>query len=124
MARPRNSSRAVWALAVSLAAAAALAWAPAVRADWSAPSVVATAPTLRTYGGLTALAGLVAVDSRGDVAVAWTRAGERPARWHGRSCARDATTPGCLPVDTTHLTVVLASGRVLTRTVAAAHGES
>ena len=101
--------------------------ASAARADWSAPRVLASAPPLHLGGGdVSALAAHVAVDSRGDVAVAWSRTGARPAEYLGRRCSWKRRAPkrlGCYPLTTVHLTVVMASGQTLTRVVASARGE-
>lgn len=68
----------------------------------------------------------MAVDSRGDVAVAWSRTGARPARYRGRRCSWRTGRPtrlGCYPVTTVHLTVVMTSGRTVTRVVSSARAE-
>lgn len=108
--------------------AALAGWVPGAWAGWSAPRVVASAPPLSLGGGyVPAIDGHVAVDSRGDVAVAWSRTGTRPARYRGRPCSWRSHPParlGCYPVTTVHLTVVTASGRTLTRVVTSARAET
>src|SRR5579862_2031045 len=124
----RSRSR-VWFAPTLVAVAATLAaWAPVAQADWSAPQVVASAPSLRLGGGtVSALGGLVAVDSRGDVAVAWSRIGQRPTMWQGRRCwVAGKPAPkalGCYALTSVHLTVWMASGRTVTRAVASGRGE-
>ena len=120
---------ACFALTLGAVVAPLAGWAPAVRADWSAPQVVASAPPLHLGSGhLSAIDGRVAVDSRGDVAVAWSRSGARPAEYQGRRCSwgpgkPEPTRLGCYPVTTVHLTVVMASGQTVTRVVTSARAE-
>ncbi len=120
---------ACFALTLGAVVAALAGWAPAARADWSAPQVVASAPPLHLGSGhVSAIGGRVAVDSRGDVAVAWSRTGARPAEYQGRRCSWGPGKPepkrlGCYPVTTVHLTVVMASGQTVTRVVTSARAE-
>jgi hypothetical protein len=117
-------------LTLGAVVAALAGWAPAARADWSAPQVVASAPPLHLGSGqVSAIDGRVAVDSRGDVAVAWSRTGARPAEYQGRRCSWGPGKPdpkrlGCYPVTTVHLTVVMASGQTVTRVVTSARAEA
>ncbi len=126
MSSVRNR-RACLALALGSAVAALAGWVPSARADWSAPRVLASAPPLRLGSGyVSAIDGRVAVDSRGDVAVAWSRTGARPAEYQGRRCSWQPRPParlGCYPVTTVHLTVAMASGQTLTRVVTTARAE-
>jgi len=125
----RNPLRACFALTLGLGVAALAAWAPAASGDWSAPQAVAVAPPLHLgNGSVTAIHGLVAVDSRGDVAVAWSRTGQRPTQSQGRRCSWGPGEPapkrlGCYALTAVHLTVELASGQELTRTVASGRAE-
>src|SRR5271166_293254 len=120
---------AFFALTLGAVVAGLASWAPAARADWSVPQVVASAPPLQLGSGhLSAIGGDVAVDSRGDVAVAWSRTGARPAEYQGRRCSWGPGEPearrlGCYPVTTVHLTVEMASGRTVTRVVTSARAE-
>ena len=118
---------ACFVLTLGAVVAALAGWAPAAWADWSAPQVVASAPPLHLGSGyVSAIVGSVAVDSRGDVAVAWSRTGARPAEYQGRRCSWEPEPPkrlGCYPVTTVHLTVVMASGRTVTRVVTSARAE-
>lgn len=127
MLRLRNRS-ACFVLTSGACVAGPIGWVPDAWAGWSAPRVVASAPPLRLDGGyVSAIDGHVAVDSRGDVAVAWSRMGARPARYRGRRCSwrlRPPTRLGCYPVTTVHLTVFMASGRTLTRVVTSARAET
>jgi hypothetical protein len=124
----RNPSHVGFALTLATIAAVLAAWAPVARGDWSVPQVVGSAPPLHLgRGSVSALGGRVAVDSRGDVAVAWSRTGERPTKWQGRRCSWGPGKPsptrlGCYPVTTVHLTVKMASGKMVTRTVTSAPG--
>ncbi len=97
------------------------------QAGWSAPRVVASALPLHVGSGyVSAIVGRVAVDSHGDVAVAWSRTGARPAEYRGRRCSWTSGKPkrlGCYPVTTVHLTVVTANGHTITRVVSSARAE-
>ncbi len=107
--------------------AAPAGWVTWARADWSQPRVVASAPPLQLGSGyVSAIGSSVAVDSRGDVAVAWSKTGARPAEYRGRGCQWRSGSPtrlGCYPVTTVHLTVVTAAGQSHTRVVTSARGE-
>jgi hypothetical protein len=95
MTSVRSPLRICVALTLGAVAAALAGWAPVAWADWSAPQVVASAPPLHLGSGfVSALGGLVAVDSRGDVAVAWSRTGARPADYQGRRCSWGHGKPG------------------------------
>ena len=116
-------------MTLGVVVAALAGWAPGARADWSAPQVVASAPPLHLGSGhVSAIDGLVAVDSRGDVGVAWSRTGARPGEYQGRRCSWGPGQPqpkrlGCYPLTTVHLTVVMASGKTVTRVVTSARAE-
>jgi hypothetical protein len=123
------SWRVLGGLVLGVVAMALVLWPPAAaRADWSAPRAVASAPPIAEQGAyLAALGGgFAAVDSRGDVAVVWSRTGRRPARAEGRQCSWGEKGPpkrlGCYPVTQVHLSVYLASGHVSTRLVTSRRG--
>jgi hypothetical protein len=80
-------------------------------AGWSVPrvlSVTRSSPFASTA---------VAVDSRGDAAVAWETVGSWPVQSHGRRCPKTQSTTGCLPVSSVHVAVRTADGRLVTRTL-------
>jgi hypothetical protein len=79
-------------------------------AGWSTPRVLSVA-RFSPYAGTA-----MAVDSRGDAAVAWETVGSWPAQSHGRRCPRGTTTAGCFPVSSVHVAVRTARGRLVTRT--------
>lgn len=80
-------------------------------ASWSTPSVLSTAPSSPFA------APAVAVDSRGDTAVAWETVGRWPSAYRGRRCGPSPTRRGCLPVSSVHLSVRLADRRLIKRTL-------
>jgi hypothetical protein len=78
-------------------------------AGWSTPRVL----SLAHFSPYASTA--VAVDSRGDAAVAWETVGSWPVESHGRRCSPSPTRPSCFPVSTVHVAVRTASGRLVTR---------
>jgi len=80
-------------------------------AGWSVPRVLSLAhssPYAHTA---------VAVDARGDAAVAWETVGRWPVESHGRRCSPSPTRASCFPVSTVCLSVLTAGGRLVTRTL-------
>ena len=78
-------------------------------AGWSAPRVLSLShysPYAHTD---------VAVDARGDAAVAWERVGSRPVESHGRRCSPAPTRASCFPVSSVYLSVLTTDGRLVTR---------
>ncbi len=85
-------------------------WSATALATWSMPRVLSVT-RFSPYAGTA-----VAVDSRGDAAVAWETVGSWPVQSHGRRCLPGATTRGCFPVSSVHVAVRTARGRLVTRT--------
>ncbi len=88
-----------------------LACAADALAGWSAPRVLS-----RAHYSAVAIP-VVAVDARGDAAVAWETVGSWPKQSHGRRCSPSPTRRSCFPVSSIHLAVRSASGQLLTRTL-------
>jgi len=105
----RRAIAAVFAVALAVSAGLLAVWARPAVADWSAPTVVPGVVT-SVYTNLA-----LAVDARGDVAVAWESHGSWPARWQGRPCSPAPVRAGCFPLTAVHLAVATASGRLVTR---------
>lgn len=80
-------------------------------AGWSAPRELSVAPS-SPYANTA-----VAVDARGDAAVAWEAVGSWPVQSHGRRCPKTQSTTGCLPVSSVHVAVRTADGRLVNRTL-------
>lgn len=98
-------------VAVSAVAAALLVFPSAALAGWSAPRVLSFAH----YSSYANTA--VAVDSRGDGAVAWESVGGWPAASQGRRCSPSPTRQGCFPLSSVHVAVRIAGGALVTRTL-------
>ncbi|HYB23572.1 MAG TPA: hypothetical protein VED41_07230, partial [Solirubrobacteraceae bacterium] len=80
-------------------------------AGWSVPRVLSVAPS-SPYAN-----SALAVDGRGDAAVAWETVGSWPVQSNGRRCPKTQSTTGCLPVSSVHVAVRTADGRLVTRTL-------
>jgi hypothetical protein len=94
-----------------LASVLLLAGSSVASAGWSVPRVLSLARS-SPYA-----AAAVAVDSRGDAAVAWETVGAFPIESHGRRCPKTQSTPGCLPVSSLYVAARTARGRLVTRTL-------
>ena len=95
-------------LAASAVLAAVLLLPASADAGWSTPLALLRAP---------AGPGAVATDSAGDVAVAWATESDRPPSSENVSCSLHPFRRSCYPIVALHLTVRMAGGRVLSRTV-------
>jgi len=105
----RQAIAAAFAVALVVSAGLLAARAQPAVADWSAPTVV-PGVIRSVYSNLA-----LAVDGRGEAAVAWESNGPFPARWQGHPCSPAPVRAGCFPLTAVHLAVVTASGRLVTR---------